>query len=263
MTDPRTYTDADAALHHRGTGARMHSRIVARNTRLVRRGSTDIAVQLHATDVVTHHTGGSFTVDSGGYRTVTTKDRINRFTPIGFYVYSRAGKWFARIGDAGESSDFDHGRHVEYFDGMTVDADAGTVTNPEDAPNFDTIDAENAATERLIADYVKGIDATTAGEILASAPAGDCFYCLLRDTGSGKPLGDEIGNTDHLRSHLAERYYMQSLIRNAYADRYPHPALVAGVDLQALATGKRGGGDIRREVRRYLRRRLIADREIT
>src|ERR1035437_8148588 len=62
------------------------------HTRLFQRGS-DYAVQFHATDVVTLHRSGAYTLNSGGWRTVTTKARINQFGPVA--VYSEKGLWLA------------------------------------------------------------------------------------------------------------------------------------------------------------------------
>jgi hypothetical protein len=49
------------------------------------------AVRLHDTDVVTLHPDGSQTLNSGGWRTVTTKDRINAYSIAG--VWSERGEW--------------------------------------------------------------------------------------------------------------------------------------------------------------------------
>jgi hypothetical protein len=51
------------------------------NTRLHKRGE-DYAVRLYSTDVVTYHPDGSVTVRTGGWETVTTADRIGRYSPI-------------------------------------------------------------------------------------------------------------------------------------------------------------------------------------
>lgn len=71
------------------------SRPLLNNTRLVRVDADTIAVALHGTFVVTYHRSGRVTVDSGGWRTVTTKDRINRFAPV--HVQQRRGEWY--VGD--------------------------------------------------------------------------------------------------------------------------------------------------------------------
>lgn len=61
---------------------------LANNTRLYQRGS-DYAVRYHYTDVVTVHPDGTYTLNTGGWETVTTKQRLNQFGPA--HVYS-AGK---------------------------------------------------------------------------------------------------------------------------------------------------------------------------
>lgn len=52
-------------------------------------------IRLHDTDIVQIDRKGVVTLDSGGYQTVTTKDRINAYTPRDFSVYSRKG-WYVR-----------------------------------------------------------------------------------------------------------------------------------------------------------------------
>jgi hypothetical protein len=69
---PHTFEEADYAL-----GSRK-SRIIANNTRLVRRHVWSIALQLHSTDIVTWDRDGSIELETGGWNTVTTRERINR-----------------------------------------------------------------------------------------------------------------------------------------------------------------------------------------
>jgi hypothetical protein len=61
-------------------GKKAH-RPIANNTRLARVDSDAIAVVLHSTAVVTYHRDGTFTLYGGGYNTVTTKARINAWSP--------------------------------------------------------------------------------------------------------------------------------------------------------------------------------------
>lgn len=51
-----------------------------------------IGVRLHNTYIVRFHYNGQITLHSGGWRTVTTKDRINEF--ISGRVYQKRGVWF-------------------------------------------------------------------------------------------------------------------------------------------------------------------------
>ena len=63
------------------------------------------------TDVVTYAPAtGHYILNSGGWQTLTTKDRINRFSPA--RLYQSKHEWF--IDDRA-------GKPVEFEDGMTVD----------------------------------------------------------------------------------------------------------------------------------------------
>lgn len=76
------------------------------NTRLVQLDADTWGVQFHNTIVIRIHRDGSYTLNSGGYRTVTTKKRLNLYGPV--RVSQRAFEWFA--GD------------VPFTDGMKVTA---------------------------------------------------------------------------------------------------------------------------------------------
>jgi len=77
------------------------------NTRLVLLDDGDYGIRLHNTIVVTIHVDGTYTLDSGNWKTVTTKDRINGYSPA--RLYQEKGDWY--IGDR------------DFFDGIRVDAD--------------------------------------------------------------------------------------------------------------------------------------------
>lgn len=84
---------------------------LGRNARLMKRGD-DYAVRLHQTDVVTIHADGTYTLDSGDWRTVTTKRWINEHTPA--RLYQRKGAWY-------------FGLAVEYHDGVRIDANGREI----------------------------------------------------------------------------------------------------------------------------------------
>lgn len=73
-------------------------RKVSLNTLLVDLGkcATDghyrIGVKLHATYVVIIRSDGLYELDSGGWRTVTTKVRINDYGPV--TLWSKDGEWY-------------------------------------------------------------------------------------------------------------------------------------------------------------------------
>lgn len=167
------------------------SRKLANNTYLRRRGPKSIAVKLHNTDILTFHPGRTV-YDSGGWRTVTTKDRMNRYGPT--RVYSDTGIWYL---DPFEP----------FADGITV-YDSGRVTHAGPAPKKTLAKRAKvrAYAERFVAKF-------QAGEI--PAPSGrDCWFCLMR-TQDGQILGDAMHDRDHIAQHVKERYYVPSLLANA------------------------------------------------
>lgn len=50
-------------------------------------------VKYHGTPVVTIHPNGDITLDTGGWRTNTTKHRMNQYAP-GVQVYQKNFEWF-------------------------------------------------------------------------------------------------------------------------------------------------------------------------
>ncbi len=84
------YTKANELL----TGRCHESRRIGNNTYLQRRPGGEIAVRLHRTDIVTYRPDGSVILDSGGWRTVTTKARINQYMPAECSLYQRDWEWY-------------------------------------------------------------------------------------------------------------------------------------------------------------------------
>ena len=82
----RNFNDAIAKLNGRD------SRKVDNNTYLERLSPDEIGVRLHNTYVVRYFRNGSVTIHSGGWHTVTTKDRINSYSPAS--VTQRKYEWF-------------------------------------------------------------------------------------------------------------------------------------------------------------------------
>jgi hypothetical protein len=74
-------------------------------------------VVYHSTSVVEIAPDGSVTLDSGGWRTPTTKTRMNQAAnqfSLGFQVYARDGEWFVLFS----------GHNLPFFDGMTLNQKA-------------------------------------------------------------------------------------------------------------------------------------------
>ena len=172
------------------------------NTRLMQRGD-NFAVKLHDTDIVTITPNDTFILNTGGWFTLTTKDRINKYNPI--RVYQSNKLWYL--------GDYDNEQKVLFFDGIEVDLN-GRVLNPKsDKENTKSKQKAKHITE-YINNYIKGFVESIEKNGIDDPNYGDCWYCSMV-TAEGKPLGDCVSESDHLISHFKEKYYVPSLLLNA------------------------------------------------
>ena len=95
----RSWEQADKLLGKR------NSRTVCNNTRLVRQWPF-IMVKLHGNVIAEFHHRGSPTFSDGGWRTVTTKQRLNRCLPIPWQVYQEKFEWTLRTYRTGKDFPF-------------------------------------------------------------------------------------------------------------------------------------------------------------
>ena len=100
-TDIRSFQSAINVLNGK------EGRKIGNNTYLNRLDSDTITVKLHYTDIVTYHRDGRIIVNTGGYKSATTKHRINGLTNVG--VYQKDFSWFLADGNA-----------TPFVDGMDV-----------------------------------------------------------------------------------------------------------------------------------------------
>lgn len=246
----RQYADLDAKL----TGRCSQSRKVANNTYLERRPEGDIAVRLHATDVVTFHPDGTATLNSGGWLTVTTKERINRYLPGGIVLSSIKGRWYLVYSGHGEYDAEGNWtyvpserRAVPYSDGVTIDLASLDVIGGEAAA--EAVKAEDSANEKMRKAVAKYIAKTTPEAIVKAFthPAGDCLLCSWpgRET-----------EAEHLALHVEEQYVMYTLTRNAVAARgFMNPDVIMSM---IYNSAQRGEVDrlYKDAMRKYLRKHL-------
>ena len=83
------YQELDSKLQ----GRCRESRKVGNNTYLIRHDDY-IAVRLHNTEVVRAYPNGDIILDSGGWHTPTTKDRMNQY--VSNRIWQEAGRWYLR-----------------------------------------------------------------------------------------------------------------------------------------------------------------------
>lgn len=98
-------------------GKYQHRRARGVETSTHRQEDGSIALRYHSTYVLVFHPDGRVIADSGGWRTTTTKERINRQSVAA--VYARNFEWFASpMVDGTIRTD----REVPFEDGMDLAA---------------------------------------------------------------------------------------------------------------------------------------------
>lgn len=221
------------------------------NTYLHRLDANTLAVRLHSTDIVLVHGDGTYTLDSGGWRTLTTRDRISRYSPAG--ISQKNNIWYV-------------GASI-FQDGMRVNAQGTPVTRTR---RVDVVERNKRLLDRRTRAYIDGFAAHVIKHGLAvndgEAPSdssdrplkpdtGDCWPCYF-GLGSDDHLKEPMG-VDHLLSHFEEDYFVPSLLWKAILSKgYSNP----GLTWYTLAEdAKRGDTRLLKDIlRAYFRKRKPA-----
>lgn len=168
-------------------------RKIGNNTILHKVDEGTVAVKLHDTDIIQIHKGDTYTLNSGGWQTVTTKARINEHSPARLRQHKNV--WY--IGN------------VEYADGIKLDKEGKVISGGSVSSA-----SKRKALLKAIDKYVKGFAAIVLENGLAEPSNGDCWGCLMK-TSEGKT----IMGVDHIIEHFKEGYYVPSLLVNAILAR--------------------------------------------
>lgn len=170
------------------------SRKIGNNTYLQARETGRVVVRLHDTDILTFEPDGAVVYNSGGWRTPTTKARLNEHGPE--EIRQKAGIWYicGRV----------------YRDGCTWKAGKMTGTDPN--PDIKKL---NRRARRIRAYCQKYMEKFLARQIPAPT-SGDCWGCLMKTTDGATPMG----GPGHMLTHLKEKYFVPSLIVRA-EERFP------------------------------------------
>lgn len=204
-----------------------NSKFVARNTLKIEYLDGTTAIRLHNTDVITTK-DGKYILNSGGWRTRTTMDRIEAFSPARLYQRNRL--WYFSDGNL-------------FYDNCEIN-DSGNLVGRKKSVN--KTESEAAKLKKKISKYVNLVNEDN----LPFPDSGDCWYCLMR-TEDGKTLGDATNNHDHLESHLKEGYLHGSILVNAMKEA-GYENIQIGIHYHMKLTG-----NFKRALRRYLYKRLL------
>ena len=100
-----THSEAISMVHGKRNAKR---RKVGNNTYAEILHDNSVGIMLHSTYVVKIHPDNTYTLQTGGWQTVTTKDRINQYSPV--RVYQRKYEWFVKL----------NGKEYPFMEGMVV-----------------------------------------------------------------------------------------------------------------------------------------------
>ena len=93
---------------------------IGNNTYLIGNGTDDapFTIRLHATDIV-QVSADTIRFDTGGWQTVTTKERMNRAMPNGYSLIQRNYQWYVRYPNGFRKSVGDRFALMLASDGMS------------------------------------------------------------------------------------------------------------------------------------------------
>jgi hypothetical protein len=192
---------------------------------------------------------GTTAYRAGSWRTTTTRERLNHFGRPGIYIRQAKGVWWISDGS----------KTVPFVDDLRVGPRGKLRARANAEKNRAACRRQQRLRARIRAYARTFIARLYAGQIPAPSE-GDCWFCLM-STADGKTLGDSSHSHDHLRSHLAEKYYVPSLLYRALTEHAAplHRSLVGqfwagSPPAAALAEPLRH--DLERCLARYLLRRL-------
>lgn len=233
------------------------SRLIDNNTVEYYRADGSKVIRLHLTDIITFNPDGSCTLDSGGWQTVTTKDRMNKYGPLGLHVLQEKSVWYVydTIANSKYSTTYAKDARenwIPYADGITIHPD-GSVKGQGEDPR------ELIKLQKDINRYVKGFMSALDKRKIEQPGPGDCWGCYFKD----KKTGREVMGSDHILDHFKKKYYVPSLLFNAikeipvsqvamhyigYSTKMHDEPLTWAVDLAKDQVSK--------SLKRYLKRRL-------
>lgn len=226
-----TYEDC-SNLFARARNKEKGRKLYYSNT-VLKKDDDKFLIRLYDTEIISITPQNILTLDSGGYKTNTTKYRINELTNANI---SQAKKvWYVK--------------DTEFFDGIQIDL-KGNVLNPLPETIKESFENKRKLLDKLITKYCDGFQKMVEAGELQVPSNGDCWYCVMV-TNEGICLGDATDNDDHIIQHLREQYFVPALLYNTLKTKgYYDPACIYYM-IQTTKNGKQA----RQLLRYYFRKK--------
>jgi len=178
------------------------------NTRVQRRGE-NIAIKHFDTDIMLF-TPSTITMDCEGWRSFTTKSRLNNNLPSPWRVYQEKNQWYLWNYKNKDTYVFEDGIFISFSTSIEgIIHGGGKIEDVKKRQKL--IRRINKFAGNYVQEFVDGNIPVPSN--------GDCWGCLLKDEKGNTGMG-----SDHLISHMDEKYYVPSLLVNAVTEFPVSPA---------------------------------------
>lgn len=198
-----------------------------------------IGLRLHDTVIIKYYPDYMI-LDSGGWRTVTTKARLNAYVP-NVYIGQEKGIWYI----SGSL----------FYDGIKIDY-KGNILSKIRLP--DATIKENKRVKKLVRKYALDFVEAWRKDDFSLPSNEDCWYCLFKDE-DGTIFGDFNDVDIHIQHHIEGSYFVPSLLLNALTEAgYSNPGFI----YQYKSLGDSKNNSIYRAIYRYILKRLLPDNQV-
>ena len=173
-----------------------NSKKLANNTYLLKDGE-NFVIRLHETNIVTITPKNHYILNNGGWQTVTTKDRMNRYLPCN--IYQEKGLWYL----SGSL----------YYNNMELNRNG----NPVKPRKPKATEKKKNKLDKSVTKYIKGFIKDIKENGLNDPSGADCWYCM----------GNMGNNYSHILEHIKEGYFVPSFLWNVINSKgYTSPAFI-------------------------------------
>jgi hypothetical protein len=213
------YVELHSMLHN-AAGKRVARRKLQNNTYAERMadqfGRPAIGVRFHDTFVVVN-SAFTITLNTGGFGTATTRERINAYTPASVSIITDKGSWMVRTTKG----------TVPFVEGMTLHWDdewsfESAITDDVAAQ----MTAHNKATRIIVEAWLRDMpDALADDAEHCDKFQVKCASCCYVDRQQTRTIADEFENHEHLLRHMVDREWPEELIKVAMREARMVPIL--------------------------------------
>jgi hypothetical protein len=212
-----------------------------------------VGIKLHRTVVIKFYHDGRIQLNSDGWQTVTTRERMNAYAPtprwnqelsqydagLNIRVYTEKRIMYLLVSTTHESMwNNPNAKRYLYEDNMVIYPD-GMVRN-QDGELINPYDKSREKVKRKelnqVKKYVTAFISKFIKQEIGNPGNGDCWYCLSHISNSGIPpvntlhsdgrLTPGFDESNHIRSHLEESYFVPALLHNAIGSQESGLAMI-------------------------------------